>query len=98
MRRLILALPFLLAACAHNEVPPIEPIVTVCDSASVTAEVEPEPEAPTMTDAQREAMDMAMIGALGATLAASVTLYREIAHPAWGRRQASRVEAIQSLC
>lgn len=85
------ALCLALAACATT--PSVQPLV-LCD----TQPVEAEPVAPMLTDAQRLAADVALVGALGPVLGAAVIRWTDVEHPAWGRRQAARVAANLAAC
>lgn len=83
-----------LAACqTTSPVVVADPCPTVA-----SAPAEPEPQAPVLTDAQRLAVDVAIIRALGEPLGAAVIRWTDVEHPAWGRRQAARVEATAAWC
>lgn len=95
-RLLIWTAAALLAACAPT--PPVEGVV-IPPPASVCAEVEAEPVAPDLTSEQRLALDVATVRVLGQELAVPVIRFRDVAHPAWGRRQAERIkQARAALC
>lgn len=82
-----------LAGCATTDLP--EPVTP---SPCVSVSAEPEPIAPVLTDAQRLAVDRATITALGAPLAAALTLYRDVTLPEWGRRAAASRDAAVASC
>jgi len=84
----------LLGACATT--PPPGPVV-LCDTAGA-APAEPEPTAPVLTDAQRLAVDVAVVSTLGPVLGAALIRYSDVEHPAWGRRAAARVTATAEWC
>lgn len=85
-----------LAACAPK--PPVEGVV-IPPPAAVCAEVEAEPSAPDLTPEQRLALDVATVRVLGQDLAVPLIRFRDVAHPAWGRRQAERLRAArEALC
>lgn len=86
-----------LAACDPS--PEVEGAVPIPPPASACAEIEPEPVAPVLSPEQRLALDVATIKVLGQELAVPVIRFRDVAHPAWGRRQAERVRQTRSaLC
>lgn len=66
--------------------------------AVVCAEVEPEPVAPAVTSEQELAIDIAIARAVGEEMGAAWIRYRDVAFPAWGRRQAARLEEGRKLC
>lgn len=85
-----------LAACDPS--PPVEGVI-IPPPASACAEVEAEPTPPVLTSEQRLALDVATITVLGQELAVPVIRFRDVGHPAWGRRQAERVRQTRSaLC
>lgn len=85
-----------LAACAPK--PPVEGVV-IPPPASVCADLEPEPTAPVITLEQRLALDVATVRVLGQDLAVPFIRFRDVEHPAWGRRQAERIrQARAALC
>lgn len=95
MRRgLAIALVALLGACITRP-----PVVTVsgCSALSQTP-VEAAPVIPELTEAQRQALYKAAFVALGEVLTVSWVRAVEVSHPAWGRRQAARVEAQRLEC
>ena len=95
-RLIIWSLAGLLAACTPK--PPVEG-VTIPPPASVCAELEAEPVAPALSPEQRLALDVATVRVLGQDLAVPVIRFRDVDHPAWGRRQAERVRASrEALC
>lgn len=86
-----------LAACAPQ--PDVSGAISMPPPASVCAEIEAEPVAPDLTPEQRLALDVATVRVLGQDLAVPVIRFRDVAHPAWGRRQAERLRAARlSLC
>ena len=96
MRGAALILAAALAACTPT--PPVEGVV-IPPPATACAPVEPEPLAPALSEAQRLALDVAAIRALGEALAVNVIRYRDVSYPAWARRQAERVRQTRSaLC
>lgn len=96
MRISALILLAALAACTPN--PPVEGVV-LPPPAVVCAEDEAEPIAPDLTAEQRLALDVATIRVLGQEVAVPLIRFRDVAHPAWGRRQAERVRAArEALC
>lgn len=95
-RLIVWTLAGLLAACTPT--PPVEGVV-LPPPASVCAEPEAEPVAPDLTPEQRLALDVATVRVLGQALAVPVIRFRDVEHPAWGRRQAERVRASRAaLC
>lgn len=90
----VIALCALLGACATTPTP--GPVV-LCDTAGA-APAEAEPVAPMLTDAQRLAVDVAVITTLGPDLGAALIRYTDVEHPAWGRRAAARVTATAAWC
>lgn len=95
-RLLIWTLAAVLAACTPT--PPVEGVVIPPPSA-VCAEIEAEPMAPVLTPEQRLALDVATVRVLGQDLAVPVIRFRDIEHPAWGRRQSERLrQARSALC
>lgn len=96
-RLIIWTLSALLAAC--DPAPTIEGAVPIPPPASVCAEIEAEPVAPDLTPEQRLALDVATVRVLGQELAVPLIRFRDVSHPAWGRRQAERIRAARSsLC
>lgn len=96
-RLVIWTLSALLAAC--NPTPPIEGAVPIPPPASVCAEIEAEPVSPELTSDQRLSLDVATVRVLGQDLAVPLIRFRDVSHPAWGRRQAERIRAARSaLC
>lgn len=96
MRGAGLILAAALAACTPT--PPVEGVV-IPPPAVVCAELELEPTSPVLTDEQRLALDVATIRVLGQEVAVPLIRFRDVAHPAWGRRQAERVRAArEALC
>lgn len=90
-----LTLIYWMAACAP--VPEPQALVLPCP-ASATAEVEVEPVAPALDAAQRLAVDVAIVQAVGPVLGSAVIRFTDVDHPAWGRRQAARVEMTKAAC
>jgi hypothetical protein len=88
----VLAVCALLVGCTDRPVP-VKPLV-LCDSQPV----EPEPPKPALTDAQRLAIDVAIIQAVGPDLGTAIIRWTDVEHPAWGRRQAARVAADVERC
>lgn len=87
----------LLAGCTPTIVdPPIVPL-DPCP-ASALAEPEAEPVAPQISPDMQMVADAALIYALTGDVAAALIRYRDVDHPAWGRRQAERVRATQAWC
>lgn len=87
-----------LCVVACTPTPPVEGVV-IPPPAVVCAELEPEPTPPSLTDEQRLALDVATIRVLGQEVAVPLIRFRDVAHPAWGRRQAERVRAArEALC
>lgn len=76
---------------------PLAPVVDQCP-VSATSPVEPEPQGPALTEAQREAADVAIIVAIGDVVGVRVIRHSDVEHPAWGRRQAARVTATAAWC
>lgn len=85
-----------LAACTPK--PPVEG-VALPPPAVVCSELEPEPVGPVLSEEQRLALDVATVRILGQEVAVPLIRFRDVAHPAWGRRQAERVRAArEALC
>jgi len=84
----------LLGACATTPAP--GPVV-LCDTAGA-APAEAEPTGPVLTGAQRLAVDVAIITALGPDLGAALIRYTDVEHPAWGRRADARVTQTAAWC
>lgn len=84
-----------LAACGTtgDPAPMLDPLPS-----SICAPVEPEPQGPDMTPDQQTAGDAAVIVALGETIGVPLIRHREVEHPAWGRRQAERLEDAVAYC
>jgi hypothetical protein len=75
------------------------PGVEVPPPPSACAPVEDEPKRPSLTGDQLLKLDAAAIAALGLPLAQSFIRWADVDHPAWGRRNAARVEATRdNLC
>lgn len=91
-----LAIAAVLALAACDRPVPVQPLAQC--PVSATAPVEPEPAAPVLTEAQREAVDVAIIMALGEPWGVAVIRWTDVEHPAWGRRQAARVTATSDWC
>lgn len=96
MRSASIALAAALALAACDRPLPVQPL-TQCP-VSATAPVEPEPAAPVLTEAQRAAVDVAIIVALGEPLGVALIRWTDVEHPAWGRRQGARVTATGEWC
>lgn len=92
MKRLVLMCALLLAGCETTK-PPVQPLPAV-----ICAQVEHEPVAPAVTDEQALAIDIAIARAVGEAIGAAWIRYRDVALPAWGRRQAARLEEGRKLC
>lgn len=92
MKRMIIIGALVLAGCETTR-PPVAPLPAV-----VCAEVEPEPVAPVVTSEQELAIDIAIARAVGEEIGAAWIRYRDVALPAWGRRQAARLEEGRKLC
>lgn len=93
MRLFVLVCALALASCGPTKRVDVQPLPAVA-----CADVEPEPMAPAITEVQRLAVDVATINALGVDLAVPVIRFRDVDHPAWGRRQAARLEEIRKSC
>lgn len=89
-----LAVCALLGACATTPAP--GPVV-LCDTAGA-APAEAEPTGPVLTEAQRLAVDVAIITAVGPDLGAALIRYTDVEHPAWGRRADARVTQTAAWC
>lgn len=87
----------MLALGACDRPVPVAPLVDQCP-VSATAPVESEPQGPVLTDAQRQSADVAIIVAVGDVVGVEVIRHSDVEHPAWGRRQAARVEATRAWC
>lgn len=83
-----------LGACATTPAP--GPVV-LCDTAGA-APAEPEPTGPVLTEAQRLAVDVAIVTAVGPALGAALIRYTDVEHPAWGRRANARVTRTAEWC
>ena len=93
MRALVLIAAGAVAACSPTHRLDVAPLPSVACAA-----VEPEPVAPAITDVQRLSVDVATINAVGVDLAVPLIRFRDVEHPAWGRRQAARLEEIRKSC
>lgn len=98
MRRVALGVALLaLGACGHTAAVP-DLVIGPCQSAAVTAPIEPEPVGPEVTGAQRLALDVAAIAAVGPDLAAAHVQHTEVDVPARGRRIEARLVAVRAMC
>lgn len=93
MRALVLIAAVAVAACSPTQRLEVVPLPAVACAA-----VEPEPVSPVITDVQRLSVDVATINAVGVDLAVPLIRFRDVEHPAWGRRQANRLEEIIKSC
>lgn len=91
------ALPLLaLAACATDPAPVVVTPRVVCPS-FLTAEPEPQPDQPALTDAQQLAIDAAAIRAVGLD-PVSADAQARIARDGWGVRGWARVTVARQWC
>lgn len=72
---------------------PLDPLPT-----AICAPIEPEPQGPALTPDQLTTADAAVIVALGEALGIPYIRWLAVEHPAWGRRQADRVQAGAAEC
>jgi hypothetical protein len=95
MRVLIVPCLFL-AACNQ----PAPPIVGAVDPCPVYASAEPEkaPEKPILTEQQQLAVDTALIGVLGASLASILIRHTDVDLPGFAERQSERVSQTAEWC
>lgn len=93
MRALVLIVAVAVSACSPTQRLEVVPLPAVACAA-----VEPEPVAPEITEVQRLSVDVATINAVGVDLAVPLIRFRDVEHPAWGRRQAARLEEIRKSC
>lgn len=95
MRAAILICVLLLGGCAHDGVVQPPPIIA---PASCTAELEPAPVRPALTEQLEMAADMALIRVLGPELAAGIVLHDQIAAPARTERLEQRIRETKEWC
>ena len=92
MRGAVIVLALALAGCGGVELaPPVLPV-------ALCADPEPEPVGPVISIDQEVSSDVASIRALGPDLALALKKFRDVDHPAWGRRQAERLKEARRIC
>lgn len=95
MRILLMGSALLLAACEHT--PVVERPVLIAP-ASCTADLEPAPVRPTLTQELEMAADMALIRVLGPELAAGIVLHDQVAAPERTKRLEKRILDSKEWC